>query len=271
MSVRNPPEGLRSLVEEVLQPGDRSAAAIYYRMRTELVLQPAWSARPQVAVEVGGGPGGAARVLSRIPSVRMCVGLDLSRSYLVAAKQPDYPVEPVQATADRRLPLANGSVDFVLASEVYEHLWNRPQFLGEVHRILRPGGLFVLTTPNLQSAALVLLRRLPRSWARRILTRESPAHRGLHPEFFPEVLDDRDKAWHVIEGATVKELRASAKSVGLTVVADGTWGVPFAISAWDRLPPRLRRRAMRPFRLLPFGLRHILVVFRKDGGKVRGG
>jgi len=260
-------DGLRALVIEVLPPRDASAAAIYYRMRTELAMGPAWEARPRVAVEVGGGPGGAARVLSRIPGVRLCIGLDLSRSYLLAAKQPEYPIEPIQATADGTLPLKSGRVDFVLASEVFEHLRNRTRFIAEVHRILRPGGTFVLTTPNLQSVALVLLRRVPRAWARRILTRESPAHKGLHPEFFPEVLTEPGRAWHVVEGATLKELRALGAAVGLATVAAGTWGVPFTISSWDRLPSAVRPRVMRTFHFLPFGLRHVVIVFRKDRGR----
>lgn len=51
------------------------------------------------------------------------------------------------------LPLADGSVDFVLCSEVVEHLDIDPMFMMvEINRVLRPGGYLLLTTPNACSA-----------------------------------------------------------------------------------------------------------------------
>jgi SAM-dependent methyltransferase len=46
-------------------------------------------------------------------------------------------------------PLEDASFDAVVLTEVLEHLRDYPlRLLEEVHRILRPGGLLVLTTPN---------------------------------------------------------------------------------------------------------------------------
>jgi SAM-dependent methyltransferase len=50
------------------------------------------------------------------------------------------------------LPIADGSVDLVLALEVIEHLLFDPMYmLAEANRILRPGGIVLLSTPNLAS------------------------------------------------------------------------------------------------------------------------
>src|SRR5207244_929694 len=46
------------------------------------------------------------------------------------------------------LRLRTGSVDVFFAGECVEHVENIELFLAEIHRVLRPGGLFVLTTPN---------------------------------------------------------------------------------------------------------------------------
>jgi SAM-dependent methyltransferase len=46
------------------------------------------------------------------------------------------------------LPVASGSVDVVVTLQVIEHVWNHPEFLGECRRVLCPGGLLVVSTPN---------------------------------------------------------------------------------------------------------------------------
>ncbi|MHC4320490.1 MAG: class I SAM-dependent methyltransferase [Planctomycetota bacterium] len=41
------------------------------------------------------------------------------------------------------------SIDVVFAGEVIEHIFDDRRFLRQIHRILRPGGVVALTTPNL--------------------------------------------------------------------------------------------------------------------------
>jgi SAM-dependent methyltransferase len=45
------------------------------------------------------------------------------------------------------MPLADESVDFLIANHVLEHVENLSSTLGDIHRVLRPGGLAVLQTP----------------------------------------------------------------------------------------------------------------------------
>ena len=64
-----------------------------------------------------------------------------------------------------KFPLKNKSYDSVFAGEILEHVLNPPFFMREVARILKPGGLLVLTTPNLASLKnriQLLLGRQPR-------------------------------------------------------------------------------------------------------------
>jgi len=50
------------------------------------------------------------------------------------------------------VPCVEGSFDVVLFNELFEHLRMNPIFtLTEVHRVLKTGGLLVLSTPNLRS------------------------------------------------------------------------------------------------------------------------
>jgi hypothetical protein len=64
------------------------------------------------------------------------------------------------------LPHAGGSFERVVATEILEHLATPALFLSECWRVLRPGGVLYLTTPNvvdLRGRARALLGRSPQS------------------------------------------------------------------------------------------------------------
>lgn len=48
----------------------------------------------------------------------------------------------------KKLPFKGGSFDFVLGGEVIEHMLYPKFFIEEAHRVLKPGGRIVLSTPN---------------------------------------------------------------------------------------------------------------------------
>ena len=47
-----------------------------------------------------------------------------------------------------RIPLANASVDVVVSFETLEHFAEHDDFMKEVQRVLRPGGLLIISSPN---------------------------------------------------------------------------------------------------------------------------
>src|SRR5207247_6249627 len=113
-------------------------------------------------VEVGWGAGIATRCFPHLPGNRLAVGGDVERGSLRKAAETSDRVDYLAATADAGLPFRTGSVDSVVASEVYEHLTQPEGFIEEVRRILTPGGRPVLTTPNTEPIIPMLPRHLPR-------------------------------------------------------------------------------------------------------------
>jgi SAM-dependent methyltransferase len=87
------------------------------------------------------------------------VGVDLSRPGLAIARR-EIQERTGRAPALMRasatsLPLSDASVDYVLSIEVIEHVAEVEAYLGEIHRVLRPGGFLAVTTPHrLESGVL---------------------------------------------------------------------------------------------------------------------
>ncbi len=59
----------------------------------------------------------------------------------------------VAADLNHGLPFRPASFDLVMMLEVVEHLADIPAMLGEIARVLRPGGVAILTTPNRLNAS----------------------------------------------------------------------------------------------------------------------
>jgi ubiquinone/menaquinone biosynthesis C-methylase UbiE len=85
------------------------------------------------------------------------VASDVSLRWLVLAQkrlaEMGAHVELVACAAES-LPFADGSFDVVAASDVIEHVEDPDRFVAEAARVLQPGGLLFLATPNRYSLGL---------------------------------------------------------------------------------------------------------------------
>jgi SAM-dependent methyltransferase len=90
----------------------------------------------------------AARVAERVGASRVA-GIDFIEEHVAAARARG--IEVVCANIDEGLPFADGEFDLVHANQVIEHVRRSDGFLREVRRVLRPGGLALISTNNLSS------------------------------------------------------------------------------------------------------------------------
>lgn len=81
------------------------------------------------------------------PSVKHHIGVE---AYLPCPTDMPQGTEWIARTVGNIEPVSSHSVDLIFAGQVIEHLWpeDTVNFLGEVRRILKPGGRFVLDSPN---------------------------------------------------------------------------------------------------------------------------
>jgi len=90
-------------------------------------------------------------------------GVDVDRRALERAAAA-LSIETVWADVDESLPFENESFDVVVAAELLEHVRDPAALMGEIRRVLRPGGTFVGSVPNgyrLKSRLLFLAGRPP--------------------------------------------------------------------------------------------------------------
>jgi SAM-dependent methyltransferase len=97
-----------------------------------------------VVVDAGAGEGYGAALLARRGRV---VGLELDDA-AVRHASARYPSVAFLRADLCRTPLAERSVDAVVALQVFEHLHCPVEFVEASRRALRPGGVLVASTPN---------------------------------------------------------------------------------------------------------------------------
>ena len=99
------------------------------------------------------GCGNGAQTLCFADSCDRLVGLDLSEEYVAdfrreAARRGLAERVMGLVTGGGPIPLPDGAVDAVISFTVLEHVPDEQAVLAEMRRVLRPGGVLVLTVPN---------------------------------------------------------------------------------------------------------------------------
>ena len=104
-----------------------------------------WTPPGARLLEIGCSTG----YLTRRFLVRGCdvVGCDINSAALLQARLR-HPAVPLACAEAERLPFADQSFDAIVMLEVIEHTFSDASALAEVRRVLRPGGVLILSTPH---------------------------------------------------------------------------------------------------------------------------
>jgi 2-polyprenyl-6-hydroxyphenyl methylase/3-demethylubiquinone-9 3-methyltransferase len=139
---RNDPRQYDDLAGEWWRPGG-DFELLHWLAEARAALIPPAVRTDEVLLDAGCGGGLLA------PHVRRLwyrhVGVDVRRAGLEQSAARG--VAPVLGDATA-LPLADDSIDVVVAGELLEHVTDLPSTVAELARVLRPGGLLVLDTVN---------------------------------------------------------------------------------------------------------------------------
>ena len=250
----------REPLHHVLRNRDRLCAAVVGAGR---YLPPG----PLTVADLGTYPGSLLRLLRRLLSGRACrligVGLMISDHFRRAMAE-DCDAEILTVNLDpgnhhlrdkgypTRIPLGDGSVDFVFALEVIEHLVSPSHLLAEAVRILRPGGHILATTPNVARIGNVFKLVIGRSNFDRLV---------------PLDYDNPDDEWrpHFRE-YTLAELCGLLRHAGFSVAAARHFmgeDTRYLVKTPRR---RLVELAKLPFSIVPHFRASLFAVGRKPAG-----
>jgi len=104
--------------------------------------------------------------------------------------------DPVAHIDINRFPFADGAFDLVIVIDVHEHFSRLDGLNSEIARVVAPGGMAIVTTPNGDT-------RLPVAALKRMI--------GMGPEAYG----------HVVQGYRIRELQEMASRAGLKPQSSG--------------------------------------------------
>jgi SAM-dependent methyltransferase len=102
-----------------------------------------------LVIDLGCGDGGWLDLIGQ--RYRQAIGVDISRSAIEGRTDAPTSWEFRQHDLDDGLPFDDQVADAIHANQVIEHIREPVRFLSEARRVLRPGGVLVVTTPNVRS------------------------------------------------------------------------------------------------------------------------
>jgi len=114
----------------------------WYRERRHLLAKAISGLTPGRALDIGAAGGGNTRVLRE--HGWDAVALEYGADGAEVAKGRGLPTLRSDAT---KLPLADDSLDLVMAFDLLEHLHDDDAAVAEVHRVLKPGGTYLVAVP----------------------------------------------------------------------------------------------------------------------------
>ena len=103
--------------------------------------------RGKDVLDIASGEGYGSALLAQV--ARSVVGVEIVPAIAAHAAR-SYPRRNLRFVAGdaRAIPLRDGAVDVVVSFETIEHLYEHDRFVAEIKRVLRPGGVAIVSTPE---------------------------------------------------------------------------------------------------------------------------
>lgn len=208
-----------------------------HEMRYRLVGEATRANLPAGGVVLDIGCGSALAADRLLDCEATYVGLDFGGHHIVSAAKRHRDAPRALRTwfvrgDGERLPVADGAVDVVIFTEVIEHLLRPELAVWEIARVLKPGGVLVMTTNNASEMPLRFPLSDPLAYLEKALGFRHDRLISHRPWVWPEpvsadLLDaDVTAAWVPHTWHKQAETRRMFAAAGLETVAAGSFEFP---------------------------------------------
>lgn len=121
-----------------------------FEKRSRYILEELAKQKPKSILDAGCGRGFYVKTVSFFDFPQKITGIDIQDIYVKKAQKitRDDSRISVQKASIYALPFKDNSFDFIINSEVLEHLDNDVKAINELHRVLKKDGVIVITVPN---------------------------------------------------------------------------------------------------------------------------
>jgi len=226
-----------------------------------------------IGLDVGCGDGLVIRlILQELPFRPVMVGIDIDPLETATAAQTGV-YDRVHTCPGERIPEPDASFDFAFSNSVLEHIPDLEAVIGEVSRVLKPGGEFLFTVPGPGFHDCLRGPLLPFTSRRVYLDRLD--HRVAHLRYPTETQWAGLLAPHGLAIASAEGYFAVSQVRRWEFVAKITAGVLYALCRGRKRPIEIqrslglrdaRRRLPRSLSLLAAGLLSLGVPGESPGG-----
>jgi len=132
-------------IEEILEKEPDPAFA----RRAKIIFENLDLKGKEKVLEIGCGRGFYLKTLKTVWPGLNITGIDVNQKYLDKARNFLEGLDVKLIVGDAtKLPFKNQTFDRIIASEVLEHIPNDQKAIYEMHRVLKPGGIVLITVPN---------------------------------------------------------------------------------------------------------------------------
>lgn len=173
--VREPPEPLGVNEQEILRLAQSDQTSWWIRGRRALVAAVLQAMRRRPTGLVGDLGCGAGGMYDAVRGFGQVVGIDVSPLAIRVCRSKGYRWLAVGSL--ERLPLGRESLDLAMVTDVLEHVEDDDRVVRECQRVVKPGGILLVTVPALRwlysehDTALGHYRRYSHDDLRRLFSR----------------------------------------------------------------------------------------------------